>query len=112
MPSRAFSRAGVRVPGDVAAKDCVFFGHVASRTSCTLQNVWPAAAPIAARIPACGIARSAGHLQLSGMSGTVSDSVIGTINSFNDGLTIIPDLHPTEENRIKLVDNITLNLRS
>ncbi len=80
--------AGVRAPRGVFAKDCVFFGRVASAASCSLQNVLvcgPASAGNCgpnSRLRHCTIT---GALLLTGMSSMVSDSIVHSINALNAG---------------------------
>ncbi len=80
--------AGVRVDGDVVAKDSVFFVHVDFKASCSFQNVLVcggANCGADSRLRHCTID---GPLQLSGMSSIVSDCIVSTINAANDSPAI------------------------
>ncbi len=79
--------AGVHVQGDVDAKDCAFFGQADFKSSCAFQNVLVAGnvdCGSESRLRHCTIK---GQLQLSGIAGTVSDSILSAISA-EDNQTI------------------------
>ena len=81
--------AGVRIEGDFVAQDSIFLGHAGSKGSCEFKNVLVCGGGGAS----CGPDSRLGHctisgtLQLSGMSGKVSDSIVSSVNA-SDGHTI------------------------
>ncbi|MGA2257333.1 MAG: hypothetical protein ABSG53_21970, partial [Thermoguttaceae bacterium] len=70
----------------LVAKDCVFFGRIGLRASCSLQNVVVGGGGLIncgpdSQLRHCTIA---GPLHLAGMSSAVSDCIIFSINGPND----------------------------
>jgi hypothetical protein len=80
--------AGVHVMADVDARDCAFFGLADFRSSCAFQNVLVSGnvnCGSDSRLRHCTIK---GQLQLSGIAGAVSDSILSAISADDEGQTV------------------------